>query len=112
LGSKGNMNVIYLIDYGLAKYYRDPISKVHIPFRDNHGMTGTLWYASINSHLGEDQSRRDDLESLMYSLIYLLKGKLPWQGIKASVNTRNEKIAEKKIATSNEALCEDIPSNL
>lgn len=101
---------VYLIDFGLTKRFRRPGSLVHIPFRDKKNLTGTARYASINTHKGYEQSRRDDLESLGYVLVYLLSGQLPWQGLRA--NNKNEKyrkIFEKKLATGTEQLCCNIP---
>lgn len=82
LGKK--TNVAFVIDYGLAKKFRDPKTQQHIPYKENKNLTGTARYASINAHLGIEQSRRDDLEALGYVLIYFLKGFLPWQGVKAN----------------------------
>ena len=76
LGRKSN--ILYLIDLGLAKKYRDPKNHQHIPYRENKNLTGTARYASINAHLGIEQSRRDDLEGIGYVIIYLLRGWLPW----------------------------------
>lgn len=78
VGMGQKSNTVYLIDYGLAKKYIDPKSGLHIPFRDGKALTGTARYASLNTHLGYEQSRRDDLEGFLYVIIYLVKGSLPW----------------------------------
>ncbi|KAL0687473.1 hypothetical protein Bca4012_087150 [Brassica carinata] len=108
LGRKANQ--VYLIDFGLAKRYRDANTNRHIPYKENKNLTGTARYASCNTHLGIEQSRRDDLESLGYVLLYFLRGSLPWQGLKAvDKKQKYEKICEKKISTPIEVLCKDHP---
>ncbi|KAL0482794.1 casein kinase [Acrasis kona] len=102
-------HVVYMIDYGLAKKYRDS-KHVHIPYRDNKHLTGTARYASINNHLGIEQSRRDDLESLGYVLMYFNRGSLPWQGLKARTKVEKyTRICEKKTSTGIKSLCEGFP---
>lgn len=104
---------IYLIDYGLSKYYRSPTTLAHIPYKCNKNLTGTARYASLATHHGIEQSRRDDLESLGFMLVYFLKGKLPWQGLKAE--TKVEKyanITQVKEEHSIFKLCMGLPNEI
>lgn len=153
LGKKGNL--VYIIDFGLAKKYRDARTHQHIPYRENKNLTGTARYASINTHLGigthlidnqyknqfkcivnqmiiiiiitlkmvfaylffcfplSEQSRRDDLESLGYVLMYFNLGSLPWQGLKAATKRQKyERISEKKMSTPIEVLCKGYPCRI
>lgn len=110
IGYKTDGDTLYIIDFGLSKCYRDPRSRVHIEYREKKQLTGTPRYASINNHLGIEQSRRDDLESLGYVLLYFLRGSLPWQGIPAKTRKEKyQKIAQKKMATPLEDLSKSFP---
>ena len=108
IGNEENTNTIYLIDYGLAKRFKDNKTNQHIPYREGRPFIGTARYASINAHLGLEQSRRDDLISIGYNLIYMLKGGLPWQGIKGK--DKINKLAQKKIQIPNDVLCSGLPN--
>ena len=104
---------IYILDFGLAKKYRSSKTLKQIPMIKHSRLTGTARYASINALKGFEQSRRDDMESLGYVLVYLLKGILPWQGIAAK--TKEEKYAKilnKKISVSTEKLLKNEPKEL
>lgn len=108
LGRKAN--IIYVIDFGLAKRFKEHRTGAHIPYRDGKSLTGTARYASVNTHLGIEQSRRDDLEGLAYVLIYFLKGSLPWQGLRAhNKKEKYARIMQGKIDTSPEVLCQRLP---
>lgn len=111
-GSKA-ANVIHVVDFGMAKQYRDPKTKQHIPYRERKSLSGTARYMSINTHLGREQSRRDDLEALGHVFMYFLRGGLPWQGLKAATNKQKyEKIGEKKQTTPIAELCNGFPEEL
>ena len=110
MGRGNKKHQVYAIDFGLAKRYRDPRTGLHIPYRDGKSLTGTARYASINTHLGIEQARRDDIEALGYILVYFMKGNLPWQGLKArNVKEKYEKIKEKKISIYLTVLCQGLP---
>ena len=111
LGLEENSKLLYLIDFGLSKKYNKKATTHFTPNKEGKKMTGTPRYASINALRGLEQSPRDDLESVGYVLIYLLKGSLPWQGIKIkSKIERIKSVLVKKIETSSTDLCSDLPN--
>lgn len=105
MGLDENKNTVYLIDFGLTKKYRSSKTLEHIKFCNKHKLTGTARYASINALSGYEQSRKDDMEGLCYVIIYLLKGSLPWQGLKIrKKEERYRKIKELKERISSKEL--------
>lgn len=103
---------IFLIDFGLAKRFKS-VDRVHIKKYEGKKLIGTARYASINSHKGVELSRRDDLESLGYLLIYFINGRLPWQNIPADTKEEKyQKIGEMKESIPLPRLCEGTPTEI
>jgi len=96
---------VFLIDFGLAQLFRNPATYLHVPLSTDSPDIGTLPFLSVNSQRGSTQSRRDDLESLAYTIIYSARGDLPWMSIRAD----REKILHMKSITAGE-LCEGLPT--
>ena len=110
VGKDNTSKIIYILDFGLAKRYRDEHTHIHIPLKENRNLTGTARYASCNAHNGLEQSRRDDMESIAYVILYFFKGKLPWQGLKCKdKNEKYAKIKDMKMSITPEKLCEGFP---
>ena len=106
-------NNLYIIDFGLSKKYIDITTEKHYEYNETSKFVGTPRYASLNTHLGKRQSRRDDLESVAYILIYFLSGDLPWENIKAKTKSEKRekiKISKKKFDLNKN--CENIPREL
>jgi serine/threonine protein kinase len=108
IGLENSRNTIYLIDFGLARYYRNPFTHRHNELMENKGSIGTTRFSSINAQSGRTLSRRDDIESLAYILIYFLRGGLPWQGIDTRPK-KNKEIILKMKQVSASALCHGLP---
>ena len=110
MGANENNAHLYLLDFGLAKKYRSSRTLIQYPLIKKKKLTGTARYASIHALEEMEQSRRDDLESVGYVLMYFLRGGLPWQGLKIrSKEDRYKKILAKKKETTPEELCKGFP---
>ncbi|XP_045799412.1 casein kinase 1-like protein HD16 isoform X2 [Trifolium pratense] len=106
LGPSGTLDEkkLFLVDLGLATRWRDSSTGLHVEYDQRPDVfRGTVRYASVHAHLGRTGSRRDDLESLAYTLVFLLRGRLPWQGYQGE--NKGFLVCKKKMATSPEALC-------
>jgi len=111
MGANRKAHQVYLIDFGLSKRYVEPRTNQHIPYRTGKSLTGTARYASVNTHLGLEQGRRDDLEGLTYVLLYFLRGQLPWQGLQAAnQKDKYHKICLKKQNIPVRELCKGLPA--
>lgn len=110
IGYGDNSKFIYIFDFGLAKKYRSSTTRKHFDRKKLEGIVGTIRFASVNAMLKYSQSRKDDLESLGYILIYFLKGNLPWQGLSVRSNQEQKaKILELKQKISSRELCNNLP---
>jgi serine/threonine protein kinase len=110
IGRRLNANLIYVVDMGISRQYRNVKTGKHIGFHEGKSLLGTALFTSINTHLGFEQSRRDDLEGIAYVLIYFMKGTLPWMASKAETRKqRYEAIGAKKLTTQIRDLCDGLP---
>jgi len=110
---KEDPNIIYLVDFGLSKKYRSSQTGRHVKFKNTGRLTGTLRFASPNALRGGEQSRKDDLISAGYMLIYLMRKKLPWQVVKAQNSTdKYIKIYKMKKAMKPQELCQNLPNEM
>lgn len=108
MGRGENNNQVYLIDFGISKVYRDAYGR-HIPWRDKKSFIGTARYASCAAHEGIEISRKDDLESLSYVLLFILKGSVPWQNLNISEKEKCKKVGEIKASLKPEELFKTYP---
>jgi casein kinase I homolog HRR25 len=103
-------NQVYLIDFSLARRYRDPKTRLHIPCETNCDITGTISYALINNHTGISPSHCDDLKYIAYVLLFFMCGSLLWHGIKPAINNQQHNtILQTKLNTPIEILCSMCP---
>jgi len=101
---------VFLIDFGLTRLFRNPATHEHIRQVKGLDISGTVRFMSINGHLGLTQSRRDDLESLAYIIVYLVKGRLPWQGIAVHPSqVHYDEVLKFKQVTTAKTLCKGLP---
>ena len=113
IGAGDRSSRVFLIDFGLTRLFRNPTTHKHITQVKGLDIIGTVCYSSITSHLGLTQSRRDDLESLVFVIVYLVKGRLPWQGIAVHPGqVHHDKVLMLKQATTAKTLCKGLPQPL
>eukprot|EP00826_Nyctotherus_ovalis_P044611 TRINITY_DN4827_c0_g6_i1.p1 TRINITY_DN4827_c0_g6~~TRINITY_DN4827_c0_g6_i1.p1 ORF type:complete len:408 (+),score=117.08 TRINITY_DN4827_c0_g6_i1:328-1551(+) len=113
IGINDKSSRIQIVGFGSAKRYKDVKTRHHVSYKETKSFIGTARYASINAHFGIELTRRDDLESIGYMLLYFLKGKLPWQGMQGSNKAEKyRKIMQKKLLTPIDLLCIGAPIEL
>lgn len=111
IGLDEKRDVVYVIDFAFANKYWRKKENAHVPFTEGNDLVGTLRYISVNTHMGYEQSRRDDLEALGYMFIQFLKSKLPWQGIvNRNRQAKEQLIKQSKIETDPISLCQSLPN--
>ena len=103
-------NQVFLINFRLSQLFHNPATCSHIMQINGCGVIGTIHYLSINCHLGLTLLQHNALESLMYVIVYLVKGSLPWQGIIVKPGQIHEdKVLRVKQATMVKTLCKGLP---
>lgn len=113
VGLGSDSDDLFLIDFGLARRFINSNKQTHIPYRNSIGMVGNLRFASLRAQKGIEQGRRDDLESVIYTLIYLVKGNLPWQNLPlipgGGKDMRGKRILKIKQTLSFQDICDECP---
>ena len=109
-GTEKTAGIVYLIDFGSAKFYEDE-NGVHIPYREGLKLSGTAKFACVNTHIGIEQSRRNDLGAIGHCFVFLFNGDLPWSGQKKENNGKDkyEHIRKKMLSVPTEELCKGMP---
>ena len=108
---ENNVKTLHIIDFGLSKFYKK--GDKHVINTNDKSMVGTMRYVSTYIHDGSVYSRRDDIISILYVSIYLLKGTLPWCGLcpkKGDTQTKEQMVYAKKVNTTSTELCEGLPA--
>lgn len=109
MGTSRRSHILYIIDFGLSSKYRHTEGQ-HREMSTGRSFIGTTRYASLNTHLGRSQSRRDDMEQLAYIAIYMLRGKLPWSGLRLQDRDEKERvIGQMKNEMSIQQICSKCP---
>ena len=107
-----NNSIIYLIDFGMARKYKSSRTGKHLKYSLTGKLFGTFRYLSYNASRGVEQSRRDDLESIGYMLVFLRNGTLPWKGLNLKgrhVKTKYYHSLNLKKSIAPEDLCKNLP---
>jgi serine/threonine protein kinase len=100
--------IVFLIDFGLAWLFQNPTTCLHIPYSENHSIVSTLPFISTNGQQGYVQSYHDDLESLAYTIIFLVHSNLPWTS--TFTCSDQEAILNMKLSIMIEELCKGLPT--
>lgn len=111
VGRGALQKTVFVVDFGIAREYWNSETQTYMPFRQGRRLTGTPAFASINNHLGVVPGRRDDLESLVYMLIYFICGSLPWLTSDYEKLSSSSILAH-KVDTTIKVLCLGIPSKI
>lgn len=109
-GHGEDFDEIYMLDFGCAIRYRDKLTAKHLKWIPTERIVGTPRYSSLNNHYGMTQGRRDDLESLGYTMLYWIKGRLPWQGLNSTPKRKWSDVKDVKRKVTLETLCRDVPA--
>ena len=112
LGLGDKQTTVHLVDFGLSERYFDGVTRSHVPYREGCTVYGTPYFSSVNADCGCSQSRRDDIESFGYMIVFLATGTLPWIGLRSlgALNSWHQRVANCKAKTPISVLTANLPS--